>query len=79
MATIQIKDVPEEVAETFRRRAAAAGQSLQSYMRQYLITEAGRRTKSEIMQAIRDTLERHPTPGSTTEQTIADLRELRGE
>ena len=32
MALIQIRDVPEETYETIRRRARAAGQSIQAYM-----------------------------------------------
>ncbi|MBA3489356.1 MAG: antitoxin, partial [Longispora sp.] len=34
MATIQVRDLPEEVAETFRSRAERQGQSLQTYMRE---------------------------------------------
>ena len=33
MATIQIRDVSEEAYETIRRRARAAGQSIQAYMK----------------------------------------------
>ena len=33
MATIQIRDVSEEAYETIRRRARAAGQSIQTYMK----------------------------------------------
>ena len=34
MATIQIRDVSEEAYELIRRRARAAGQSIQAYMKQ---------------------------------------------
>ena len=34
MATIQIRDVSEEAYESIRRRARAAGQSIQGYMKQ---------------------------------------------
>ena len=34
MATIQIRDVSEEAYEVIRRRARAAGQSIQAYMKQ---------------------------------------------
>ncbi len=33
MATIQIRDVSEEAYEVIRRRARAAGQSIQAYMK----------------------------------------------
>ena len=33
MATIQIRDVSEDAYETIRRRARAAGQSIQAYMK----------------------------------------------
>ena len=32
VATIQVRDVPDEVAEIYRRRAQASGKSLQSYI-----------------------------------------------
>lgn len=79
MATIQIRDLPDEDAEVFRRRAAAAGMSLQSYMRQQLIAMARRRTKAEVMAAVRETLERDPGPGADEATIVAALRELRGE
>lgn len=59
MATIQIRNIPDDVAETFRRRAEAAGQSLQAYMREYLIKAAGRPDKREIMAILE-----HCAPGS---------------
>lgn len=44
MPTIQIRDVPAEVHTTYRKRAAAAGMSLQEYILQELV--AGARTLS---------------------------------
>ena len=41
MALIQIRDVPEDVYETIRRRARRNGQSIQKYMLAQ-ITEAAR-------------------------------------
>ena len=49
MPSIQIKDVPEETHAVLRRRAAAAHQSLQEYLRSRLIAEAGAPTVDEIM------------------------------
>ena len=33
MATIQVRDISEDAYETIRRRARAAGQSIQAYMK----------------------------------------------
>lgn len=40
MATIQVKHVPDDVHQVLRRRAAAAGQSLQEYVLAALVSEA---------------------------------------
>ncbi|WP_282778833.1 MULTISPECIES: antitoxin [unclassified Nocardia] len=79
MATLQIRDLPDEDAEVFRRRAAAAGMSLQAYMRRELITLARRPTKSEALAAIRESLERDPGPGADGDSILEALRELRGD
>jgi antitoxin FitA len=47
--SIQVKDVPDEVHRTLRRRAAAAGQSLQEYLRAHLIDEATTPTVEEVL------------------------------
>jgi hypothetical protein len=47
--SIQIKDVPAETHAVLRKRAAAAGQSLQEYLRARLIEEASRPTLDEIL------------------------------
>ncbi len=49
MPSIQIKDVPEETHAVLRQRAAAAGQSLQEYLRARLIDEANCATFEEIL------------------------------
>jgi plasmid stability protein len=49
MATIQIRNVPEEVHRTFQRRAAAAGQSLQEYLLAHLVQNASMTTPAEIV------------------------------
>jgi plasmid stability protein len=50
MPSIQIKDVPEETHTVLRRRAAAANQSLQEYLRSRLIAEAGGPTLEEVLE-----------------------------
>jgi plasmid stability protein len=47
--SIQVKDVPEDVHATLRRRAAAAGQSLQEYLLAQLIEEAHTPTLEEML------------------------------
>jgi len=49
MPSIQIKDVPEATHSILRRRAAAAHQSLQEYLRSRLIDEAGSPTVDEVL------------------------------
>jgi plasmid stability protein len=79
MATIQVRDLPEDVAETYRRRAEAAGQSLQTYMRNKLIEEARRRDKAEVIEVLEQALTSTSTPGISRETIEASRRELRGE
>lgn len=52
MATIQVRELPEESYEVLRRRARRAGQSLQAYMRDQLVELAGRPTKAEAVERI---------------------------
>ncbi len=49
MTSVQIKDVPERTHAVLRRRAAAAHQSLQEYLRSRLIEEADQPTLDEIL------------------------------
>lgn len=49
MPSIQIKDVPDETHAVLRRRAAAARQSLQEYLRSRLIDEAATPTLDEVL------------------------------
>jgi len=49
MATIQIKNVPEEAHAILRQRAAAAGQSLQEYMLAWVERATGQPTVDEVL------------------------------
>lgn len=49
MATIQVRNVPDEVHRVYRARAAAAGMSLQEYVRAEMVRQAGRRTPAELV------------------------------
>jgi plasmid stability protein len=68
MPSVQIKNVPEETHAVLRRRAAAAHQSLQEYLRSRLIDEASRPTMEEVL----DRIELR-TGGSLTPKEAADL------
>jgi plasmid stability protein len=50
MTSVQIKDVPGDVHTTLRRRAAAAGQSLQEYLLGRLTEEARTPTVDEVLE-----------------------------
>jgi plasmid stability protein len=52
MATIQIKNVPEDAHAVLRRRAAAAGQSLQDYMLGRILKETSKPTLDEVLERI---------------------------
>lgn len=49
MPSIQVKDVPDEVHAILRRRAAAAGMSLQEYLRARLEQDARTPTLDEVL------------------------------
>lgn len=52
MPSIQVKDVPEDVHAVLRRRAGAAGQSLQEYLLTRLVEEARTPTLDEVLARI---------------------------
>ena len=70
MATIQIRDIPEEDYEKIRTRARAEGKSIQTYMRDEVIRIASRRTKEEAIQAVRNALAADTGSGVTVESII---------
>ena len=52
MPSIQVKDVPDNVHAALRRRAAAAGQSLQEYLLELFKQEASQPTLDEILDRV---------------------------
>lgn len=56
MATIWIRDIPEECYEVLRRRARSEGRSIQSYMREHVVEFANKPTHAERVAAIEETL-----------------------
>ena len=78
MATIQVREVPDETYEVLLRRAKAAGQSLQQYMRQELIALARRQSKAESVAAVVEIRSRISRT-IVVEDVVAELREGRSE
>lgn len=74
MATIQIRELPEESYEVLRRRARRAGKSLQAYMRDQLIELASRPSKEEAMEQVEAVLTRISGKGPTAGSILRDLR-----
>jgi plasmid stability protein len=73
MATIQIREIPEGAYEVIRKRARAAGRSIQSYMRDWVVDFASRPTTEEALAAMEAAREASETPGATPESIVADL------
>ncbi|MGY1703868.1 FitA-like ribbon-helix-helix domain-containing protein [Geodermatophilus sp. SYSU D00697] len=63
MPTIQIRDVPEDVHRTYRRRAADAGMSLQEFLLAELVEGARAQTPAEVVAEVRQQLERSSGQG----------------
>jgi len=72
---IQIRNVPDSVHEVYKRRAAAAGKSLQEYLLSDLTAGAGRPTMQEWL----DRIAGIDRTGSTVsmEDIVADIRRHR--
>lgn len=73
MATIQIREIPENAYEVIRQRARASGRSIQSYMRDVVVDLASRPTAEEILDMMRAARADSHTPGATHESILADL------
>ncbi len=72
MATIQIREVPESAYEVIRKRARAAGQSIQAYMRDRVVDLAARPTTEEALAAL-DAVRDPTTAGADRDSVLADL------
>lgn len=77
MATIQIREIPEDVYEVIRARARASGRSIQSYMRDVVVDVASRPTTDEALAAMEDVRAASPSPGATRASVLDALAELR--
>ncbi|MDN5917904.1 MAG: BrnA antitoxin family protein [Pseudonocardia sp.] len=77
MATIQIREIPEDAYEVIRLRSRAAGRSIQSYMRDWVVDFAGRPTTEEVLAAMESARAADDTPGATRESVLSDLADGR--
>jgi antitoxin FitA len=73
MAMIQIRDVPEDVYETIRRRARQAGQSIQAYMLARTVEMGRRRTPAEVTAELRADLATRPPLTVDIDEVLADI------
>ena len=72
MATIQIRDVPEDVHRILRTRAAASGQSLQEYLLEELTDLAGTQDIADIIAEVKAEKAAHPERFSAISPEIVD-------
>ncbi len=73
MATIQIRDIPEDAYEVMRRRARTTGRSIQAYMRDLVIESASRPTPEEALAAMAEVREASDAPGATHTSVLSAL------
>ncbi|MGY1693583.1 FitA-like ribbon-helix-helix domain-containing protein [Geodermatophilus sp. SYSU D00814] len=74
MATIQVRDVPEDVHRTYRRRAAEAGMSLQEYLLGELVEGARAQTPAEVVAEVEQHLERSAGQGFAGSSSVDVVR-----
>jgi antitoxin FitA len=73
MATIQVREIPEDLYEVLRRRARRAGQSMQAYMHGQIINLARQPTKEEAVEEIEAVLSKAGPPEPEAASVLADL------
>ena len=73
MATIQVREIPEDLYEVLRRRARRAGQSMQAYMHGQIISLARQPTKDEAVEEIEAVLRMAGTNEPEASSVLADL------
>lgn len=71
MKTLYIRDVPDDVADKLKERAAAEGRSLSAYVGAELTKIAARPTNAEIVARLRA---RDRATGPTTAEIVAALQ-----
>ena len=79
MATIQIREIPEDAYETLRKLAKAEGKSLQSFMRDQMIRMARQANKAAAFAELSRFLAGRPPKKFSNEQIVRFIHEGRGE
>jgi plasmid stability protein len=74
MATIQVRDLPDDVHRTYQQRASLAGMSLQEYLRAELTRNARTSTPAELVAATRRRLSLEGDEGFATTSSASVLR-----
>lgn len=74
MATLQIDEIPDDVYEVVRKRARAAGQSIQAYIREVIIEFASTPTTAEVFAEMTRARAKDDLDGVTRESILAALR-----
>lgn len=78
MATIQIRDVPDEAHQQLTRLAQEAGQSLQAYMRRRVMEMADEPTaRIDAIHRLEGFLVEYGGVGATAEEIVADVHAAR--
>jgi antitoxin FitA len=72
MALIQVRDVPEDVYETIRRRARRSGQSIQAYMLSRIVEIGRQPTPDEVLTQLESDLAQRPGLAVDTDALLAD-------
>ncbi|MEX1280225.1 MAG: hypothetical protein AB1Z57_04035 [Acidimicrobiia bacterium] len=72
MVNLQVRNVPPKVHAVLKRRAAAAGQSLQEYVLALLTEHASHKTVTEVMDEVRAEMAAHPEWFRSTTDDITE-------
>ena len=71
MATIQIRDIPDDVHEALQRQAREAGQSLQAFMRQQIVElTRSRARRAAVLDEMREIAKADRGAGFSVEQIL---------
>jgi antitoxin FitA len=71
VATIQIRDIPRDVHGELQRQARASGQSLQAYVRQWVVDRTRReQRRAAVLQEWEKVLEAEGGPGITVKEIL---------
>lgn len=77
MATIQVRDVPDDVHRAYRRRASEAGMSLQEYLLSELVQGARAATPAEVVAEVERDLAHRAGAGFSPTSSADVIREDR--